>query len=276
MIDRLIKTIWLVALLWGGLISGVFACSGGTMSTGWCWPTGAGGWTNDLFWHGSNPGFRGLHLAKDVDASEGDSVFAVDYGVVIVARGDVGYYGGATNCRVENGREKVDSISGAGVVIRHYTSVGKVVDVLYAHLKDVVVKKGDVVVAGQKIGKIRNYTWCGNRMDHLHLGTAFPARDLMVYERSAVNFWAGYGTTDLGFVDPINFFASNSAGKKAYDCNPSQERCLIKINGPIGWFPPVNDCTQASQWFNMAVVNGEKVVVGSTTKSACPLVCYAN
>lgn len=59
-------------------------------------------------------------------------------------------------------------------------------------------------------------------------------------------------------------------------CNPSKERCTLKVNGPIGWYPPVNDCTQASQWFNIAMVNGEKVAVGSTTKSACPLVCYAN
>ena len=247
------------------------------MDKGWCWPTNAGDWTNDLSWHGLNPGFDGLHLAKDIDANEGDPVYAVDYGVVLVTKSDVGFYGGATNCRVVDGKDVVDKITGAGVVIRHYTSTGQVVDVLYAHLKELTVKKGDVIVPGTIIGKIRNYTWCGSRMDHLHLGVAFPGRDLSVYERSSINFWAGYNkVSDLGFMDPVVFFSANSKGGKIYSCNPSKERCLFRANGPIGWYPPVNDCQQASQWFNLATVNGEKIAVGSTTKSACPQVCYAN
>ena len=273
MIDRLIKTIWFVALLWGGLISSVFACPGGTMSTGWCWPTGAGKWTNDLAWNGSNSGFPGTrHLAKDVDADENDPVYAMDYGVVLIVREDVNFYGGASGCN-----PTPQSIKGGGAVVRYYNSTGKAIDVLYAHIKELQVQRGNLVVPGQVIAKVRNYTWCGNRMDHLHLGVAFPARTMSYYDGSGSgDVWAGYGTSDRWFVNPETFFASNTAGKKIYGCNPSQERCLLKINGPIGWFPPVSDCTRASQWFNMATVNGEKVTVGSTTKSACPLVCYAN
>lgn len=240
------------------------------MSTGWCWPTNAGQWTDYLAWHQLNPGFPGKnHLAKDIAATEGDQVYSVDYGVVLVVRTDVSNYGGAT-CDGKN-------ISGAGVVIRHYTSSGKSVDVLYAHLKDLEVRKGDVVTPGTAIAKIRNYTWCTLRMDHLHLGVAYPARDLSVYERTSMNFWAGYnGTSDLGFVNPEVFFRDNSNGNKVYACNPSKERCLFRINGLVAWYPPVDDCQQASQWFNMATVNGEKTMVGSTTKSACPLACYTN
>ncbi|MFZ1626655.1 MAG: M23 family metallopeptidase [Candidatus Moraniibacteriota bacterium] len=251
-------------------------CPGGAIAKGWCWPTSAGEWTKALAWHGPNPGFSGPHLAKDISANEGDPVYPVDYGVVLVTRSDVGYYGGATNCRVVDGKDVVDKILGAGVVVRHYTSTGQAVDVLYAHLKELAVKKGDVIVPGSVIGKIRNYTWCGSRMDHLHLGVAYPARDLTVYERSTMNFWAGYGPSDLGFMNPEDFFRDNSNAGKIQPCNPSKERCNIRVSGTIGWFPPVDYCQQASQWYNMATVNGEKTVVGSTTKSFCPLVCYAN
>ena len=58
-------------------------------------------------------------------------------------------------------------------------------------------------------------------------------------------------------------------------CNPTKWRCDLKVNGPIGWFPPVDYCEQASQWYNMALVNGEVIAVGSTTKAACPIACLA-
>lgn len=266
----LVKTITYAALLWCGMVNSVFACPGGTMNTGWCWPTKAGAWTEDyLAWHGYNDGFNGKHLAKDIAASEGDDVYAVDYGVVLITRTDVGYYGGAT-C---DGK----GISGAGVVVRHYTSSGKAVDVLYAHLKDLQVKRGDVITPGTVIAKIRNYTWCSSRMDHLHFGVVFSARDLSAYNATGIgDVWAGYGASDRGFVNPVDFFATNTKGNKIYSCDPSKERCLFRINGPVAWYPPVDDCQQASQWFNMATVNGEKTMVGSTTKSSCPLACYAN
>lgn len=248
-------------------------CPGGTMSTGWCWPTGAGTWTSYGQWHAYNTDFpsQGNHLAKDIDADEDDSVYAMGYGVVLITRTDVGNYGGAT-C---DGK----SVTGAGIVIRHYTSSGNAVDVLYAHLKNLLVQRGSVVAPGTVIGKIRNYTWCNDRKDHLHLGVVYPARNLVAYDKGGTgDVWAGYGTTDRGFVNPVDFFeaTSNTAGSKIYGCNPSKERCLLRISGSIGWYPPVDDCQQATQWYNMATVNSEKTAVGSTTKSACPLACFAN
>ncbi len=248
-------------------------CVGGTMSTGWCWPTDAGAWTSYGQWHAYNADFpsQGNHLAKDIDATEEDLVYAMGYGVVLITRTDVGFYGGAT---CDN-----KSITGAGAVIRHYTSTGKAVDVLYAHLKDLLVQRGSVVVPGTIVGKIRKYTWCNDRKDHLHLGVVYPARNLAAYDRGGTgDVWAGYGTTDRGFVNPVNFFEgdSNKAGSKIYACDPSKERCLLRINGPVGWYPPVDDCQQASQWFSVATVNGEKTTIGSTTRSSCPMICFAN
>lgn len=60
-------------------------------------------------------------------------------------------------------------------------------------------------------------------------------------------------------------------------CDPSKERCGIKTNGPIGWYPPVEHCEQASQWFRLVRDTANQVSrVESATKSACPLACYAN
>lgn len=138
------------ALVWvclSGLGSSVFAaCTGSPMSKGWCWPLAMSSWDSALGWHGYNPHFSGSgnHLAKDIMASEGSSVYAVSRGIVLIVRTNVSNYGGST-CNPSA------SISGAGIVIRHYTSNGKSADVLYAHLKNVSVRKGDVVEAGATI-----------------------------------------------------------------------------------------------------------------------------
>lgn len=86
---------------------------------------------------------------------------------------------------------------------------------------------------------------------------------------------SGYGSSTYtvdGFIYPLGMTASNP------NCNISSWKCSVRSpkSSSIGWFPPVDDCQQASQWYNMATVNGEKIAVGSTTKSACPQACFAN
>lgn len=197
-----------VFMFFGGSVA-FASCPVTSMSTGWCWPTERGDWSNNLAWHGSNAGFAGSHLAKDIDADEGDLVYAMAKGIVLITRNDVSYYGGATDCN-----STPRSISGSGVVIRYYTSNGSPVDVLYAHIKNIRVKKGEVVEAGEIVGEIRNYTWCGSRMDHLHLGVAYKGRNISVYDKSGTgDVWSGYGTTDKGFVDPVYFFFEQSNGR---------------------------------------------------------------
>lgn len=59
-------------------------------------------------------------------------------------------------------------------------------------------------------------------------------------------------------------------------CDTTAEQCRISVNmiNHIGWFPSVTDCQQASQWY---LVNDQKQIIGSTTKSHCPtLMCSAN
>lgn len=56
-------------------------------------------------------------------------------------------------------------------------------------------------------------------------------------------------------------------------CDFTKERCEIRVNGSIGWFPSVSDCSQASQWFIIGTVNGERIPIGTASASDCPKMC---
>lgn len=172
---RLFIQLSIISVLSGANISiGIAACHGTPMRTGWCWPTASGGWSNYLEWHGHNSGFSDPHLAQDINAAENDPVYAVAKGLVLIVRENISKYGGANRCS-SDGKTTV-SIPGAGIIVRHYTSNGEPVDVLYAHLKNVQVKKNDVVEPGDVIGYVRNYTWCGLR-EEKGSGTFFISRE---------------------------------------------------------------------------------------------------
>ena len=229
------KVQMLFGLLFFGIIqTGVAAqCPGDKMANGWCWPTKTSNIGNYLGWHGYNPGFSGNHLAQDIDADEDTDVYSIaDNGTVLKSRNDVSYYGGATNCSSDGSGT---SIPGGGVVIRYVDSNDQSFDVLYAHLKNVYVSDGESVNSNTKIGKIRNYTWCGNRMDHLHFGIRFPAND-------DGNLWAGYGNTNKGFIDPINFLNTH------YPSNDSSYFYVSEGNTHIAWSPSNVPCKKAKIW----------------------------
>ncbi len=60
-------------------------------------------------------------------------------------------------------------------------------------------------------------------------------------------------------------------------CDPSKERCALRKGGTVSWFPPVDDCQQASQWFQLIYDNQNQVSrIEPTTKSTCPQACFAN
>ena len=51
----------------------------------------------------------------------------------------------------------------------------------------------------------------------------------------------------------------------------------LRVNGNIGWFPPVEFCQSASQWF--VILKGsdnEAYKAGSSSISACPMNCSPN
>jgi hypothetical protein len=228
-------------------------CSGDKMSKGWCWPTGTDNIGNYLDFGERNPNYHNRHhLAQDIDANEGDAVYAIADGEVLHARNDVGGYGGLKNCSPTH----TDSIPGAGVIIRHKTVDNQEFIALYAHLKNVQV--GTTVVAGQKIGEIRNYTACGSRMDHLHFGIRFPNND-------DSNRWDGYelGGNYYHFVDPINFLNTHSpriiTWREIKEYAPGWA-----IPTTIHWWPGDVPCEDAEKWCYYGVCEGN-------SKSACSL-----
>lgn len=191
--------------------SAVFAsdCPGEQMSTGWCYPTGTDDTGEYLGWHGIGD-FSGRHLAQDIKGSENDSVYAIADGRVMIARNDVSNYGGSRDCTL--GDPNGTQVPGGGMIIRHVTGDGREFDALYAHLKEMEFSAGTYVKKGQRIGKLRNYTWCGARQDHLHFGIAYPKRADNTYKGSgSSDMWAGYGETDRGFVCPT-FVDQNCSG----------------------------------------------------------------
>ena len=100
-----------------------------------------------------------------------------------------------------------------------------------------LVSEGDTVNADTKIGEVCSYIWCGSRMDHLHLGVRFPAND-------DSNLWAGYGSSDKGFVDPMEFFQTHSP----YIPIPTNYRFVSDQGVSIAWAPADVPCDKASTW----------------------------
>lgn len=99
------------------------------------------------------------HLANDYYAQPGTSVFAIADGLVVAQNSSVGNYGGDTPSR-----------SGGAIVIKHQTSSNETFYALYGHVKNSKVKRGDLVVASQKIGEVGTYFSGTRALPHLHFG----------------------------------------------------------------------------------------------------------
>lgn len=112
----------------------------------------------------------------------GDPVYSISNGVVTEA---VQFYGGW----------------GKVVRIAHeWNESGKLkkVESLYAHMDTMMVKVGDTVIRGQKIGKIGNAE--GIYYAHLHL----EIRDGVGYDLGG-----GYSVNTKGYLDPTAFIKSH-------------------------------------------------------------------
>lgn len=76
---------------------------------------------------------------------------------------------------------------------------------------------------------------------------------------------------------PVGGWILNGFIYSKESCDPSKEKCALRIDGTVGWFPPIDDCQQASQWFQLVYDASNKVSrIEPTVKASCPLACYAN
>ncbi|MGJ8734812.1 MAG: M23 family metallopeptidase [Cellulophaga sp.] len=89
---------------------------------------------------------------------------------------------------------------GWGKIIRvwHLKADGKIVESLYAHCNNIIVKKGKFVKKGQKIATIGNAD--GQYLAHLHLE---------VREDINLPVGPGYSKTKKGYLDPTKFINKN-------------------------------------------------------------------
>ena len=192
-----------------------YSCIGGELSNGFCWPTEDMGLY--LRWHEYNEYYKdsGPHLAQDIEAIEGNDVYAIADGIVLHSRMNVGGYGGV-------------GLPGGGIIIKHRNSSGNFFIVQYAHLKNLSVSAGTNVLKGQKIAEIGPYA---NGTVHLHFAIRFPFND------DSVDRWAGYGWTDKGFVNPMTFMDEYSPG-----------HMFFRRVGNIDWAPASASCVNADTW----------------------------
>lgn len=93
-----------------------------------------------------------------------------------------------------------DVKGGWGNVIRiiHYNPDKSQVESLYAHCKDIFVKKGDYVKKGTKIGTIG--TADGTYLAHLHLE---------IREDVGLSIGPGYSTETEGYLNPTEYIKKN-------------------------------------------------------------------
>lgn len=115
------------------------------------WPTPGVYYVTAMFRDGEYYDWSGsVHKGLDIAKSGGCNIVAAQSGKVIVASGNGAYNGGYGNY----------------VIIDHGSKDGVSYITVYAHMKSVSVKKGDIVVKGQKIGYMGSTGWSTGT--HLH------------------------------------------------------------------------------------------------------------
>lgn len=157
---------------------------------------------------------------------------------------------------------------------------------IYAHLSEYIASHNSHVNVGDEIalsGGAPGTPGAGtSTAPHLHFGVhddsgVGKSRPMGVYafDRNT-NVW-GYLSTE-SHMFKCDTSSSNKDGHR-YEarpmyCSPTQEECQIKAYGNFGWYPPISNCSQASQWF---LLDSGQNIIGSGNISGCsqiPAACY--
>lgn len=85
------------------------------------------------------------------------------------------------------------------------------------------------------------------------------------YKRGKSNsVWA-----TVGFI----YYRAVSEGPRAKEgqqiCDVAKGKCDVKISGSVGWFPPVEFCRNAKQWFIMTDSGDGEVPIGTASIDSC-------
>lgn len=205
------------------------------------------------------------HVGSDLCRSVGTSVMAVADGCVEDYNDSLAGYGGTNGER------------GGAILLRHMTESGQSIYAVYGHITfnagylsakrctggSETVKKGD------EIGRVAMYIGGSN---HLHFGIRPNTPEEAPYQFRGNKCEA---SDNCGWVDPFKFLMDNRPLQSI--CNPWAERCLIMSYESVGWYPPIDDCRRATQWFILQDGSDGKYPIGTGTVVSCnmiPAACY--
>ncbi len=130
----------------------------------------------------------------------------------------------------------------------------------------------DIVSSSEIIVNHANWSPSGSMDKTIYTGVS--VRDVSSTGNwSRVSFYGSGNFPVLGFIYPKGVSSETDT-----ICDYVAEQCDIRIQGDVGWFPPVSLCQGASEWFIIDTdANGKKYPVASRPDaSACPTACSPN
>ena len=121
-----------------------------------------------------NPGFGNTcHLANDYNLSIGSPIYATGSGTVTSVSNNIPFYGGD------------DGTAGGAIIIKHTTANNDEFYALYGHVDNISIKVGEMVLGGQKIASVAEFTSNGNSLPHLHFGINYSIPSYQGYTPTA-------------------------------------------------------------------------------------------
>lgn len=212
---RRIVVLALALVAFGSLATSASALYRGT--GGWYWPTGTENFGGMSGWWDDRGG--SWHLAQDMAAPCGSSVYAIGDGVVLESKYVARYGPGGSD--------------GGAVVILHKTASGKEFKAVYGHLSNLRFSQGDTVQAGAVIGTVNN-----SSPNHLHFG--IHPGETYPHDNNPFRGHTYNSNDDYGFVDPVKYLRENP-------------RVIVYVAPPL---PTVASVSTTTTPFGVGVVGG--------------------
>lgn len=228
------------------------------------------------------------HLVYPSPAVPGHTHFGAD---IVAACGKTIYP--LTNGKVVKVTQGYSDGLGNAVMIRH-PRLGKNENdmyTLYLHMEEapningIALAIGDEVYSGIPIGKVGS-TGFANGVCHTH----FEIRNFF-NPNAAGGGWYNEKSKSCS-TGSLNIYACGDQRKASWalndwqdpttyqvSCDPTKQFCSFRAHGSVGWFPPVDNCYQASSWYILGKDPlGKDYMMGSSNVSACnqiPAACYS-
>lgn len=119
---------------------------------------------------------------------------------------------------------------------------------------------------------VNHSNWSPSGVEDNTIYTRVAVKDVSSGSWTSVSFYGKGSYPVLGFIYPKGMTETEQV------CDLTERKCDIRYYGSVGWFPPIDNCYRAAQWFVMSVRENEaSYPIGSANVSACdqvPPACY--